>query len=111
MIGAYAAVGFASSSTPKALWAVNPITISGTGTASDAFKCAPPVSGTIILTVSNPALLTVSPLTFSGCGPSFDTITLKAHSATSATVTVTVHRLSQYGNTILPSLTVNIVVH
>src|SRR5438309_1984580 len=112
ILGASYGSVLASSSSPKAIWSIDPITISGrTGHATDSFKCAPAFTSPIVLTVSNPLLLSVSPSTFSSCGPSFQTITLTAHSATSATVRVTIHRASQYGSTILPSLTVNIVVH
>ena len=107
-IGSYYAVANASSTVPKALWTTNPITISKTGSATDSFKCAPAITGAVVLTVSNPVLLTVTPLTFSSCGPNFNTIHLNAHSATSATVTVTIHRGSQYGSTISPPLTVSI---
>src|SRR2546422_4570997 len=50
MVGAYAAVGFAVSSSPKATWAVNPVTITfpatvGSGTKGDSFTCSPNTSG------------------------------------------------------------------
>src|SRR5207245_4566736 len=104
-IGSYYAVASASSSTPKAIWSTNPITISGgTGHATDSFKCAPPFTGSVVLTVSNPLLLSVSPSSFSSCGPSFTAFTLTAHSATSATLLVTIHLTSQSGTGIPPSL-------
>src|SRR5260370_30492869 len=77
MVGAYLAVGFASSTAPKALWSTNPlsITFSGSGgvgssgSAGDSFKCAPPVIGTVILhtSLSHPTKisLTTTPPTFS----------------------------------------------
>src|SRR5438105_14127236 len=91
MIGAYAAVGFASSTTPKALWSTNPLSItfsgsggtSSSGSAGDSFKCAPSVTGPITLktSVSNPTKisLTTSPSTFTSCGPSFNTVMVTAH--------------------------------
>ncbi|HYY92297.1 MAG TPA: hypothetical protein VE955_09945 [Candidatus Dormibacteraeota bacterium] len=108
----YASVLAASNSSPKAIWSTNPITITGaTGHATDSFKCAPAYNSPITLVVSNPSALTVSPSTFSSCGNNFMTITLTAHSATSTTVTVTIHKGSQYGSTIPPPLVVKIVVH
>jgi hypothetical protein len=91
MVGAYGAVGFASSSTPKALWSTNPLSISfsgsggtsSSGSAGDSFKCAPDVTGPINLktSVSNPTKisLTTSPSIFDSCGPPFNTVTITAH--------------------------------
>ncbi len=124
MVGAYAAVGFAASSSPKALWTTNPLTINvsantGTGSATDSFKCAPFVTG-IVLKASVSGLgaskvtLTASPSSFASCGPPFTTVTLIAHcivlGATckgtwSGTVTI-----FQGYSTIPPSLAVTIVV-
>ena len=128
MIGAYAAVGFASSTGSKVIWSTNPVTIkftattgSSSGSATDFFKCAPPVTNVVLLTsVSSTKIkLTVAPTSQATCGPSYDTETLTAMCQTltaaqckgTYTGTVTVHRSSPYGNTIPPSLTVNIVVN
>src|SRR5690242_10023499 len=126
MVGAYAAVGFASGGTPKALWSTNPLSVtfsgsggtSSSGSAGDSFKCAPNVAGPITLktTTSNPIRisLTTSPSTFSSCGPSFSTVTITAHCPVTApnckgsftgTVTIT-HGYTTYS----PSLSVTIVV-
>src|SRR5947199_4712322 len=85
MVGAYAAVGFAVSSTPKATWAVNPVTISfpatvGSGTKGDSFTCSPNTSG-ITLTAkasTSKVSLSVAPSSFASCGSTPDTVTLKA---------------------------------
>lgn len=127
MVGAYAAVGFASSTTPKALWSTNPLNISfsgsgGTGSSAsggDSFKCAPDVTGPITLktSVSNPTKisLTTSPLTFASCGPSFNTVTITTHCLVSAlsckgtysgTATVTKGYIT-YSPTLLVTITVN----
>ena len=128
MVGAYAAVGFASSTGSKVIWSSNPVTIkftattgSSSGSATDFFKCAPPVTNVVLLTsVSSTKIkLTVAPTSQATCGPSYDTETLTAMCQTltaaqckgTYTGTVTVHRSSPYGNTIPPSLTVNIVVN
>ena len=127
MVGAYAAVGFASSSNPKALWSTNPVSIQFTatgvgssGSVGVSFKCAPAVNNVFLTTsVSSPSKvqLTVNPQTQSSCGPPFDSETVTATCLVAATLckgsytgTVTVHRTTAYGNTIPPSLTVNIVV-
>ncbi|OLD05149.1 MAG: hypothetical protein AUJ07_02005 [Crenarchaeota archaeon 13_1_40CM_3_53_5] len=124
MIGAYAAVGFAASSQPKALWSTNPLTITfaastGTGSATDSFKCAPPTTGVTLKasvsgTGASKVSLTASPSTFASCGPPYQTVTLTAHCLVPATTckgtwsgTVTITRGYQ---TIPPSLAVNIVV-
>lgn len=123
MVGAYAAVGFASNSAPKALWSTNPVSITFSGNAGagssgsvgDSFKCAPAVTAvTLRTTGSNPAKisLTVNPSSGS-CGPSFTTITLTAHCLVSNckgsyTGTVTLFK-GQY-TSIPPSLAVTIVV-
>jgi len=91
MVGAYAAVGFASTAMPKALWTTNPLAItfsgsggtSSSGSAGDSFKCAPPVTSPIVLhtSVSNPTKisLTTTPSSFASCGPSFTTVTITAY--------------------------------
>jgi len=126
MVGAYAAVGFASSTTPKALWSTNPLSISfsgsggtgSSGSAGDSLKCAPDVTGPITLktSVSNPTKisLTTSPSIFASCGPTFNTVTITAHCLATApickgTYTGTVTILKGYA-TFLPNLSVMIVV-
>src|SRR2546428_5877262 len=126
MVGAYAAVGFASSSAPKALWSTNPLSIAfsgsggvgSSGSAGDSFKCAPPVSGTVILhtSVSNPTKisLTTTLPSFASCGPSFTTVTITAHCLVAAlsckgSYTGTVAILQGY-TTFPPDLSVTIVV-
>ena len=91
MVGAYLAVGLASSSAPKALWTTSPLAISfsgsgGTGSSGsvgDSFKCAPPVTGLVILhtSVSSPTKisLTTTPSSTASCGPSFSAVTITAH--------------------------------
>ena len=128
MVGAYAAVGFASSTGSKVIWSSNPVTIkftattgSSSGSTTDFFKCAPPVTNVVLSTsVSSTKIkLTVAPTSQATCGPSYDgeTLTAMCQTLTAAqcrgtyTGTVTVHRSSPYGNTIPPSLTVNIVVN
>ena len=126
MVGAYAAVGFASSTAPKALWSTNPlsITFSGSGgtgssgSAGDSFKCAPAVTGPITLktSVSNPTKisLTTSPSTFASCGPTFNTVTITAHCLVAApnckgTFTGTVTVTKGY-TTYAPNLSITILV-
>jgi len=126
MIGAYAAVGFASSSTPKALWSTNPLSISfsggggtgSSGTAGDSFKCAPDVTGPITLktSVSNPTRisLSTSPSTFASCGPTFNSVTITAHCLVTApnckgTYAGTVTIFKGY-TTFPPNLSVTIIV-
>ena len=124
MVGAYAAVGIAASSSPKALWSTNPLTINvpantGTGTASDSFKCAPPTTGVTLKTSVNglgasKVTLTVSPSTFASCGPPYQSVTLTAHcivlgNPCKGTWSGTVTIFKGY-STIPPSLTVKIVV-
>ena len=118
----------ASSSSPKVLWSTNPLTISfnsiglgSSGSAGDSFKCAPSVTNVVLTTSvsSSKIKLTVSPATQASCGPPFnpETITATCQTLTAAACkgtyvgTVTVHNGSQYGNTIAPSLAVNIVVN
>ena len=125
MVGAYIAVGMASSNSPKALFSINPVTIQfsgsggvgSSGSFGDSFKCAPPVSTAVNLrtSVSNPAKisLTVNPSGAAACGPSFTTITVTAHCLVSNckgsyTGTITIFK-GQY-NTIPPSLSVSIIV-
>jgi hypothetical protein len=119
MVGAYAAVGFASSSTPKALWSTNPLNItfsgsggtSSSGSAGDSFKCAPDVTGPITFktSVSNPTKisLTTSP-------PTFNTVTITAHCLVTApsckgSYTGTMTIFKGYA-TYSPNLSVTIVV-
>ncbi len=121
----YASV-VASNSSPKVIWSTNPITISfqastGSGSVSESFKCAPALANVVLTTsVNSPGKisLTVSPATRANCGPVFNTETLTATCLVSAalckgsyTGTVTVHRTSQYGNTVPPSLPVTIIVN
>src|SRR5437660_2434072 len=119
--GAYFAVVSASSSTSKAIWATNPVTITfshtaGTGSITDSFKCAPPYTSPVVLTttVNQPlkVSLTTAPSSFPSCGPSYSSFTLTAHSTIPGTYsgTVTIRPGSQYGTAFLPSLTVKIVV-
>jgi hypothetical protein len=121
IVGASYASVLGSSSSPKALWSINPITItfshtSGTGSAIDSFKCAPPYLHPIVLstTVNKPLLvsLTTAPPGSSACGPSYTSFTLTARSTIpgSYSGTVTIRHGSPYGTAILPSLTVSIVV-
>ncbi len=91
MVGAYAAVGFAVSSTPKATWAVNPVTITfpatvGTGTKGDSFTCSPVTSSlTLIAKASTSNVgLSVAPSSFASCGSSANSVTLTAHCLVSA---------------------------
>lgn len=126
MVGAYAAVGFASSSNPKALWSTNPLSITFSGSAGagssggagESFKCAPDVTGPITLKtgVNNPTKisLTTSPSTFASCGPTFNTVTITAHCLVSAlgckgTYTGTVTVTKGYF-TYAPNLSVIVVV-
>ena len=126
IIGSVLAVSYVSaasstSSAPKVIWTTNPIIITfshttGHGSATDSFKCAPPVSGTVLVTNSIPtpsgATLTVSTPSFPSCGPSFsDTMTLQAKSITVGTyhAVVSITQLSLY-KSIPPSLSVTIVV-
>ncbi len=123
MVGAYAAVGFASLTTPKAVWTINPLTIrfsgnngAGTGSASDPFKCAPAVSSPVTLksTVSNPTKisLSLSQTSFALCGQLFNPLTLTVHclvTSCAGAYTATV-MITQGYNTILPNLSVTIIV-
>jgi hypothetical protein len=125
MVGAYAAVGFASSTVPKALWSTNPVTITFSGSAGtgssgsigEFVKCAPKVDNVVFqTTVSHPTKLslTMSPGGEATCGPAPDTVTVTATCLVAApnckgTYTGTVTVLQGY-STIPPSLTVNIVV-
>jgi hypothetical protein len=123
MVGAYAEVGFASLTAPKAVWTISPLTIefsgnggTGTGSPSDPFKCAPAVTSPVVLksSVSNPIKISLSftQTSFAICGQLFNPLTLIVHClvascAGSYTATVTV---TQGYSTIPPSLAVNIVV-
>jgi hypothetical protein len=117
MAGAYAEVGFASLTAPKAVWTINPLTITGIGSASDPFKCAPAVTSPVTLksSVSNPIKISLSPsqTSFATCGQLFNPLTLTVHclvascAGTTYTATVTV---TQRYSMIPPSLAVTIVV-
>ena len=125
MVGAYAAVGFASLTAPKALWSANPVTITfsgsgGTGSSGSVgefVKCAPKVDNVVFhTTVSNPAKisLTINPNSEATCGPAPDTVTVTATCLVAApnckgTYSGTVTILQGYA-TIPPSLSVTIVV-
>jgi hypothetical protein len=113
------ALANSTSSAPKVLWSTNPITMTfshntGHGSATDSFKCAPPVISAVVLTSSvspSGASLLVNPSGFATCGPSFQSFTLDAQSTTTGTYrgVVTVSQLAFY-QSIPPSLTVVIVV-
>src|SRR5438046_10237085 len=84
MVGAYVAVGFASS-TPKVIWSSNPVTIkftattgSSSGSATDFFKCAPPVNNVVLSTsVSSTKIkLTVAQKSQAPSGQSYEDETL-----------------------------------
>ena len=125
MVGAYAAVGFASSSAPKALWSTNPVTItfsdnagiSSSGSVGESVKCAPNVANVVFKTaVNNPVKisLTVSPGGEATCGPAPDAVMVTAHCLVAApnckgsyTGTVTI---TKGYTTYPPSLAVTIVV-
>jgi hypothetical protein len=125
MVGAYAAVGFASSTVPKALWSTNPVTITFSGSAGtgssgsigEFVKCAPKLTDVVFQTkVDSPAkiALTTDPKGEATCGPAPDVVTVTATCPVAApncegTYTGTVTILQGY-STILPSLTVNIIV-
>ena len=122
MVGAYAAVSFASVTAPKTLWSANPVTITfsgsaGSGSVGEDVKCAPKVTDVVFHTsVSNPTKmsLTVSPIGEASCGPAPDPVTVTAHCLVAApacqgTYTGTVTILQGY-STIPPSLAVTIVV-
>jgi len=122
MVGAYAAVGFAVSSAPKAIWSANPVTITfsgsaGSGSVGEFVKCAPKTDNVNFKTsVNNPVKvsLTVSPTGEATCGPSPDPVTVTAHCLVAApickgTYTGTVTIFQGY-STIPPSLAVTIVV-
>ncbi|HYY91225.1 MAG TPA: hypothetical protein VE955_04495 [Candidatus Dormibacteraeota bacterium] len=84
MVGAYMTVGLASTSVPKATWAVNPLTITfsstaGMGSASDSFTCSPSITNIqLVGKSSNPTMitLTVAPTSFASCGSTPDTVTI-----------------------------------
>ena len=125
MVGAYMAVGFASLTTPKALWSANPVTITFSGSAGigssgsvgEVVKCAPKVDNVVFhTTVSNPTKvsLSTSPGGETTCGPAPDAVTVTATCLVAApickgTYTGTVSILQGY-DTIPPSLAVTIVV-
>ena len=117
MAGAYAEVGFASLTAPKAVWMINPLTITGIGSASDPFKCAPAVTSPVTLksSVSNPVKigLSLSQTSFATCGQTFNPLTLTVHclvASCAGTYTATVTVTQGYYSTTPPSLMVNIVV-
>jgi hypothetical protein len=116
MAGAYAEVGFASLTAPKAVWMINPLTITGIGSASDPFKCAPAVTSPVTLqsSVSNHVKLSLSlsQTSFPICGQLFNPLSLTVHclvSSCAGTYTATV-TVTQGYSTIPPSLAVTIVV-
>jgi len=123
MVGAYAAVGFAASAAPKALWSANPVTITfsgsaGSGSVTEDVKCAPKIADVNFKTsVSNPTKvsLTTNPTGEASCGPAPDPVTVTAHCLVAApackgTYTGTVTIFQGYYSTIPPSLAVTIVV-
>ena len=85
MVGAYASVGFATTSQPKATWLVNPVTITvpagTTGTNGDSFTCSPTTSGiTLIAKASTSKVsLSVTPSSFLSCGSIPDGVKLTAN--------------------------------
>src|SRR2546428_6579725 len=122
MVGAYAAVSFAASSVPKALWSANPATITfsgsaGSGSVTEDVKCAPKIADVNFKTsVSNPTKvsLTTNPTGEASCGPAPDPVAVTAHCLVAAPAckgtyigTVTIF---QGYSTISPSLAVTIVV-
>jgi hypothetical protein len=116
MAGAYAEVGFASLTAPKAVWTINPLTMTGIGSASDPFKCAPAVTSPVTLksSVSNPIKISLSPshTSFATCGQLFNPLTLTVHclvASCAGTYTATV-AITQGYSTIPPSLSVTIIV-
>ncbi len=122
MVGAYAAVGFAASSAPRAVWSLNPVTITFSGSASsgsvgELVKCAPKTDNVVLkTTVSNPTKvsLTVNPTSEATCGPAPDPITVTATCLVVAlsckgTYSGSVTIFQGYA-TIPPSLAVTIVV-
>ena len=125
MVGAYVAVGFASSTGSKAIWSTNPVTIKFSGSAGigssgsvgELVKCAPKVNNVAFhASVSNPTKisLTVSPGSEATCGPAPDAVTVTATCLVTApnckgTYTGTVTIFQGY-STIPPSLAVTLVV-
>jgi len=125
MVGAYVAVGFASSTGSKAIWSTNPVTITfsgragigSSGSVGELVKCAPKVDNVVFHTaVSNPTKLSlsVSPSGEATCGPAPDAVTVRATCLVAApnckgTYTGTVTIFQGY-STIPPSLAVTVVV-
>ncbi len=122
MVGAYAAVGFAAISAPKAIWSANPVTITfsgsaGSGSVAEDVKCAPKITDVVFHTsVNNPTKvsLTTNPTGEATCGPAPDPITVTAHCLVAAlsckgTYSGSVAIFQGYA-TIPPSLAVTIVV-
>ena len=123
MAGAYAEVGFASLTAPKAVWTTNPITIkfsanggTGAGSASDRFKCAPAVASPVTLKsdVSNPVKisLSISQTSFTTCGQVFHPLTLTVHCLVASCAGIYTARVtvSQGYSTFPPGLAVTMVV-
>jgi hypothetical protein len=122
MVGAYAAVGFAATSAPKAVWSLSPVTITfsgstGSGSVGELVKCAPKTDNVNFKTsVSNPTKvsLSISPTGEATCGPAPDSVTVTAHCLVVAlsckgTYSGSVTIFQGYA-TIPPSLAVTIVV-
>ncbi len=93
LVVAYASVGFASLSSPKAIWKENPIGMSflagteGSSITTDSVKCAPKVADVVFRpTISNPlkVSLTVGPTETISCGPTPVVITLTVRCLVSA---------------------------
>src|SRR5439155_24907872 len=82
----YASAVSSTSTSPKATWAVNPVTITfpatvGTGTKPDSFTCSPSASGIILIAKASTSKvsLSVAPSSFASCGSIPDVVTLTAH--------------------------------
>jgi hypothetical protein len=73
MVGAYLAVGLASTSQPKATWQTNPLTISflagGHGTASDSFTCSLSSSAIVMVFLLDNSNVSgsITPTSFPSC--------------------------------------------
>ena len=91
MVVAYASVGLAMGTTPKATWTTSPVTIiftaaSGTGTAHDSLTCIPSATGIVLdAKVSQGAVSLTASLATSSCSSSADLVTLTAHCLVPAT--------------------------
>ena len=124
MVGAYAEVGFAATSSPHATWAVNPVTITFPAITTtslpkpDSFTCSPSTTG-ITLTAkasTSRVSLSVTPASFRSCGSTPDPVTLRAQCLVSAALCrgtysglVQIRQPANYRN-IPDNLMVNIVV-